>query len=419
MKHVRAHTLLLLALAPGLACTACTDASWAASRIFIAGGVSGEEYASGVFARLGEVWEPPQGIYGEYGTEIELLIDSSGMLQDCAVKRSSGHDTFDASACGAAHKIGRFAPPPDGHPIRITCTLKVQKPADPVPDPDEELKRQVRERSQRDREYKVREAGYAEEDARARAEAVARERGESFSGYEFVPGQYIPGAKELRERTPIKPLPEPRSKPQTEATEQEKTGEAVVPGPVISRYPPKPELTDLVIESEEIRAKAEPKSKAAPKPKPEPASAAPARQGDKSGKQITPRASEAQESLDRNDRASAATDRKTAKERASAASGQTGTAKKGASSDWVIPQPPLPPKNVTGKVIDPAAPAMPFPLSEERKAEIAAETAAARAARAKRKAEAAAHAAQEDAAARTEGDKGASPTPPVPAGSKE
>ena len=169
MKHTRAWTLFLLVLTPGLA---YPDMAWAAQRIFIAGGLSGENYAAGVFGRIGEVWDPPQGLYGEYRTEIELLIDSSGMLQDCVVKHSSGHDTFDTSACGAAHKVGRFAPPPDGQAVRLACTLQIRKPSETPVDPDEELKRQVRERAQRDREYRVREAGYAEEDARARAEAV-------------------------------------------------------------------------------------------------------------------------------------------------------------------------------------------------------------------------------------------------------
>ena len=247
MKHTRAWTLFLLVLTPGLA---YPDMAWAAQRIFIAGGLSGENYAAGVFGRIGEVWDPPQGLYGEYRTEIELLIDSSGMLQDCVVKRSSGHDTFDTSACGAAHKVGRFAPPPDGQAVRLACTLQIRKPSETPVDPDEELKRQVRERAQRDREYRVREAGYAEEDARARAEAVARERGESFAGYEFAPGQHIPGARELRERTPVKPLPEPKSR---SLEEKREPSQVVVPGPVISRYPPKPELTDLVIESRDIR----------------------------------------------------------------------------------------------------------------------------------------------------------------------
>ena len=377
MKHTRAWTLFLLALTPGLA---FPDMPCAAPRIFIAGGVSGEDYAAGVFGRIGEVWEPPQGLFGEYRTEIELLIDSSGMLQDCVVKRSSGHDTFDTSACGAAHKVGRFAPPPDGQAVRLACTLQIQKPVEEAVDPDEELKRQVRERAQRDREYRVREAGYAEEDARARAEAVARERGESFAGYEFAPGQHIPGAKELRERTPIKSLPEPKSRPQEEKKEP---AEAVVPGPVISRYPPKPELTDLVIESRDIRNnEATAQAAAARKDaKPEKKESLqreeiPETRGNVSGKDDQGKSkaegggSSVSRAAERGPQASSA-----------AGHEETSGQKQKAKSDWVLPQPPLPPAKVTGKVIDPKAPVTPFPLSAERKAEIAAEAEAARAAR--------------------------------------
>ena len=373
MKHTRAWTLFLLVLTPGLA---YPDMAWAAQRIFIAGGLSGENYAAGVFGRIGEVWDPPQGLYGEYRTEIELLIDSSGMLQDCVVKHSSGHDTFDTSACGAAHKVGRFAPPPDGQAVRLACTLQIRKPSETPVDPDEELKRQVRERAQRDREYRVREAGYAEEDARARAEAVARERGESFAGYEFAPGQHIPGARELRERTPVKPLPEPKSR---SLEEKREPSQVVVPGPVISRYPPKPGLTDLVIESRDIRnndvhvqtvpaGKVDGQEKKNSLQKEE----APGTNFSGQSEQEKLKAEESKISAP-------GVVGKTAQESSAAAKHETTSAQgPGARQDWVVPQPPLPSAQVKGRVIDPKAPATPLPLSDERKAEIAAEAEAAR-----------------------------------------
>ena len=361
MKHTRAWTLLLLTLVPGLSLPGSVQAD---SRIFIAGGGEGEDYATSVFRRLGEVWEPPLGLYGDYSTQIELAIDSSGMLQDCRIKRGSGHDTFDTSACGAAYKAGRFAPPPDGQPTRLLCTLQSQRSPETPEDPDEVLKQQVRERVQRDREYRVREAGYAEEDARARAEAVARERGETFGGYEFIPGQHIPGAKELQERTPIKALPEPRAKGAGEEAAQAKPAEPVVPGPVISRYPPKPELTDLVIETGKgdgkgvrVRTKdAAPDVEAAPETMP----VQPAQPAQSSGAKT--RAADAADRPDQDagravpagQDAPAQPQAEEAAEKAQPKAADTASARPATTSGWVLPQPPLPPKGVKGRVIDPS-----------------------------------------------------------------
>lgn len=433
MKDTRAWTLLLLLLAPGLS---LPDGAQADSRIFIAGGAEGEDYATTVFRRLGEVWEPPFGLYGSYSTQIELSIDSSGMLMDCRIMRRSGHDTFDTSACGAAHKIGRFAPPPDGQPTRLVCTLQSQKSPEPPADPDEVLKEQVRERVRRDRDYRVREAGHAEEDARARAEAVARERGETFAGYEFAPGQHIPGAKELQERTPIKILPDPKSKVTADEEKAARPAEPVVPGPVISRYPPEPELTDLVIETGEksrvqVRTRdAVPPASSAPEtpaarpaadrvkaPEQVPDSTPPAKAVQKAPleeesvppaeskepEQVRPEPAKAEQML-----------AEQAAEPAEAAAAPASPAAKPAqaSSDWVIPQPPLPPEGVKGRVIDPSAKPVYLPSAERRSAAAVQKAAATTRQQAPEKAAATA----ETSAGQPTAQPAAQPVRPAPAG---
>ncbi len=48
--------------------------------------------------------------------------------------------------------------------------------------------------------FSTQRAGWAEEDARYKAEKAARAQGQTFEGYDFVPGQNIPGAREILER---------------------------------------------------------------------------------------------------------------------------------------------------------------------------------------------------------------------------
>ena len=317
------------------------SASQAATHTLISGGVSGEDYAQSVFRRIGEVWVAPQGLHGNFRTEIELSIDSSGMLSDCRVVRPSGLEALDSSTCGAAYKIGRFAPPPEGQPIRLVCSFQIQKTQAEEDDPDKALMEEVRAHARRQTEYRTREAGYAEEDARARAEAAARERGETFAGYDFVPGQDIPDAPTLLQRTPTVVVA-PRDGAQNKAAAEKPSAEGtkaqpVAPGHIISRYPPRPGDQELVVDPHGKKPAAEAT----------PGSAQPV--------QPAQDMKSAQDVADKGQGAA-----KSGKDSQPAGQAET---KAQPAQEYVLPQPPLPPRGVRGRVINPAAPATALPLS--------------------------------------------------------
>lgn len=317
------------------------SASQAATHTLISGGVSGEDYAQSVFRRIGEVWVAPQGLHGDFRTEIELSIDSSGMLSDCRVVRPSDLEALDSSTCGAAYKIGRFAPPPEGQPIRLVCSFQIQKTQAEEDDPDKALMEEVRAHARRQTEYRTREAGYAEEDARARAEAAARERGETFAGYDFVPGQDIPDAPTLLQRTPtvvVAPRDGARNKAAAEKPSAEGTkAQPVAPGHIISRYPPRPGDQELVVDPHGKKPAAE----AAPE----------------SAQSVQP-AQDMKPAQDAADKGQGAAE--SGKDSQPAAQAET---KAQPAQEYVLPQPPLPPRGVRGRVINPAAPATALPLS--------------------------------------------------------
>ena len=326
-----------------LALLCSVSASQAATHTLISGGVSGEDYAQSVFRRLGEVWVAPQGLHGDFRTEIVLSIDSSGMLSDCRVVRPSGLEALDSSTCGAAYKIGRFAPPPDGQPIDLVCSFQIQKTQAEEDDPDKALMEEVRAHARRQTEYRTREAGYAEEDARARAEAAARERGETFAGYDFVPGQDIPDAPTLLQRTPtvvVAPSPQDQKKAAAgkgEVSAEGNKAQPVVPGHIISRYPPVPGAHELVVDPHAKRPAAQ---------------VAPALAQTGKGAQAT--AHEPPHDTARGGKNSAASGRDRQPQAETEAQ---------PVSKYVLPQPPLPPKGVQGQVIEPGKPAAERPVS--------------------------------------------------------
>lgn len=166
----------------------------------VTGGTADDGYVASAFEKLGRQWSPPPGLHGDFKVQVEVRINERGGIAGCRTRQSSGMDAFDAAACGAVEQAGNLGVPPGGKPMTLYCTFQSQREHERRPDPDERLQKEVRARMEAENRFSTQRAGWAEEDARYKAEKAARAQGQTFEGYDFVPGQNIPGAREILER---------------------------------------------------------------------------------------------------------------------------------------------------------------------------------------------------------------------------
>ncbi|MBO4296311.1 MAG: TonB C-terminal domain-containing protein [Desulfovibrio sp.] len=175
----------------------------------VTGGTADDGYVASAFEKLGRHWSPPPGLHGDFKVQVEVLVDGHGDIAGCTTRQSSGMDAFDAAACGAVEQAGNLGVPPGGKPLTLYCTFQSQRERERRPDPDEELQKDIRARMEAQNRFSTQRAGWAEEDARYKAEKAARAQGQTFEGYDFVPGQNIPGAREILDR-PVRVQPGPQ-----------------------------------------------------------------------------------------------------------------------------------------------------------------------------------------------------------------
>ncbi|MBO4684537.1 MAG: TonB C-terminal domain-containing protein, partial [Desulfovibrio sp.] len=175
----------------------------------VTGGTADDGYVASAFEKLGRHWSPPPGLHGDFKVQVEVLVDGHGDIAGCTTRQSSGMDAFDAAACGAVEQAGNLGVPPGGKPLTLYCTFQSQRERERRPDPDEELQKEIRARMEAQNRFSTQRAGWAEEDARYKAEKAARAQGQTFEGYDFVPGQNIPGAREILDR-PVRVQPGPQ-----------------------------------------------------------------------------------------------------------------------------------------------------------------------------------------------------------------
>ncbi|MBQ1538924.1 MAG: TonB C-terminal domain-containing protein [Desulfovibrio sp.] len=175
----------------------------------VTGGTADDGYVASAFEKLGRHWSPPPGLHGDFKVQVEVLVDGHGDIAGCKTRQSSGMDAFDAAACGAVEQAGNLGVPPGGKPLTLYCTFQSQRERERRPDPDEELQKDIRARMEAQNRFSTQRAGWAEEDARYKAEKAARAQGQTFEGYDFVPGQNLPGAREILDR-PVRVQPGPQ-----------------------------------------------------------------------------------------------------------------------------------------------------------------------------------------------------------------
>ncbi len=161
----------------------------------VTGGTADDGYVVGAFEKLGRHWSPPPGLHGDFRVQVEVRIDERGGIAGCTTRQSSGMDAFDAAACGAVEQAGNLGVPPGGKPMTLYCTFQSQRERKRLPDPDEELQKDIRARMEAQNRFSTQRAGWAEEDARYKAEKAARAQGQTFEGYDFFQGRTFPGLK--------------------------------------------------------------------------------------------------------------------------------------------------------------------------------------------------------------------------------
>ena len=152
----------LLAAILSLGC--CLSAQAASMAVADASG----GYAGKVLQKVSAVWAVPTSLKGEYLVGIRVGLDDKGRVLECGPVRKSGHSELDASACAAVRKAAPFGTPPYAMPIEIHLNFWTGQPKGAgVPAIQPTATQPAVLASPR--------ASTAEELARQRAEAIARE----------------------------------------------------------------------------------------------------------------------------------------------------------------------------------------------------------------------------------------------------
>lgn len=129
-------------------------------------------YSGRVMDRIVAKWSPPKQLKNEHNLKLLLSLDGDGKVLDCKVRKSSGLEALDVSACAAARSAAPFGQPPYGMPAEIFLSFWSGGPgsaarADPdKPVLDVSAAQNAREQSQA-----------ASERARALAETAAAKTG--------------------------------------------------------------------------------------------------------------------------------------------------------------------------------------------------------------------------------------------------
>ncbi|MDR2054855.1 MAG: TonB C-terminal domain-containing protein [Desulfovibrio sp.] len=139
-----------------------------------------EGYGSNILNRLNAVWAPPN-LKGDFKLRMKIAVDGEGKVRECAIVRSSGMESLDASACGAVRQIRKFDTPPYGVPCEVYVSFWTGLPKgntrESPPDPMQALRAEMIERDRFERAVGKQRADAAEERAREKAEQAAKRTG--------------------------------------------------------------------------------------------------------------------------------------------------------------------------------------------------------------------------------------------------
>ncbi len=93
-----------------------------------------EGYSGRVLEKIVRKWEPPQQLKRELRLTVVISVDGSGDLLECKVKKASGLNALDASACAAVRAAAPFGSPPYGMPAELYFSFWNGSPEGRAPD---------------------------------------------------------------------------------------------------------------------------------------------------------------------------------------------------------------------------------------------------------------------------------------------
>lgn len=76
-------------------------------------------YSGAVMDKVVGKWKPPAQLKGDFRLKMLLSLDGEGNVADCKIRKSSGLQALDVSACAAARAAAPFGQPPYGMPADI------------------------------------------------------------------------------------------------------------------------------------------------------------------------------------------------------------------------------------------------------------------------------------------------------------
>ena len=95
-----------------------------------------EGYSGKVMDKVIAKWSPPKQLKKESSLRLSVSIDGEGEVMDCRVRKSSGLEALDASACAAVKAAAPYGSPPYGMPAEIFLAFWSGSPDSVVtPDP--------------------------------------------------------------------------------------------------------------------------------------------------------------------------------------------------------------------------------------------------------------------------------------------
>lgn len=135
-----------------------------------------EGYSGTVLDKITRKWSPPRQLKGNLRLKMVISVDGSGEFLDCVIKKSSGLEALDASACAAARAASPYGAPPYGMPAELFFSFwngsaDSRTPADPATPGADTL----------DARMASEKAEAANERAKARAEDAAKKSGKKMS----------------------------------------------------------------------------------------------------------------------------------------------------------------------------------------------------------------------------------------------
>lgn len=84
-------------------------------------------YIANLRGALEDAWPKPSGMADSLATIVEFSVSSDGRITSVRVAVSSGNRTFDQSVLGAFEGVDDAGPPPDGKPLQLRLTFKMNE----------------------------------------------------------------------------------------------------------------------------------------------------------------------------------------------------------------------------------------------------------------------------------------------------